>query len=78
MPSADGIEGWLRRADRTLRGLEQSMGKMRIPRTCRSTGRPDPSRLPQGYPLFETDTSRMIYVNAAQSGWVDALGTLLT
>lgn len=72
--AGDGIEGWIKRTDRTLRGVTQAIGRMRVPRTCRSTGRPDPRRLEPGYPMFEMDTSRMIYVNAAQTDWVDALG----
>lgn len=73
---SDGtFETWLRAATRRLDSLERAMGRARVPRQCVSTVRPVPNRLAVGTPLFETDTNRTIYVNATQTGFVNAMGT---
>lgn len=77
LAAAGGFEGWLKKADTRLARVERALGRGRIPLTCTSTSRPRPARLQPGVRLFETDTNRSIYVNAAQSGYVDSAGAAL-
>lgn len=73
--AADGVEGWLRSAKKRLDSMERSIMRGRVPRTCTSTTRPRPSAMQPGVSLFEMDTNRTIFVNAGQTGYVNASGS---